>query len=96
MGELLVFIRTRKSFLFTDLFQGTVTVRVLVATFVAVLELTRLRKLRVHQDEAYTDIICTAVPDDDPGPVLLAPEPAAPVEVQKSLETLSEENSFAS
>ena len=94
MGELLVFIRTRKSFLFTDLFQGTVTVRVLVATFVAVLELTRLRKLRVHQDEAYTDIICTAVPDDDPGPILLVPEPAVPVEVQKSLETLSEENTL--
>ena len=88
MEELLIHLRTHKRFLFTELFQGTVTVRVLVATFVAVLELTRLRKMRIHQDEAYAEIICTAVPDDDTGPVLLPPDD----EVQKPLETQSEEN----
>jgi segregation and condensation protein A len=50
MEDLLLYLRTHKRFLFTDLFQGNVTVRVLVATFVAVLELTRLRKMRIHQD----------------------------------------------
>jgi segregation and condensation protein A len=92
MEDLLLYLRTHKRFLFTDLFQGNVTVRVLVATFVAVLELTRLRKMRIHQDEAYTDIICTAVPDDDTGPVLLVPDE----EMQMPLETKPEENSLAS
>ncbi len=77
MEELLEIVRTKKSFLFTDLFDGRpVTVRVLVATFIAVLELTRLRKLRVRQDEAYGDIHVDAVDENDPGPVLLPPDPA--------------------
>ena len=37
-----------------------VSLRRLVATFLAVLELTRLRKMRLSQDEAFTDIICEA------------------------------------
>ncbi|TAG32025.1 MAG: chromosome segregation protein ScpA [Verrucomicrobia bacterium] len=62
MEELLQLIQTQKTFLFTELFDGrAVTVRVLVATFIAVLELTRLKKLRIHQDEAYTDIRIEAV-----------------------------------
>lgn len=62
MEELLKLIETRKKFLFTDLFEGKqVTVRLLVATFIAVLELTRLKKLRVRQDEAYADIHVEAV-----------------------------------
>ncbi len=64
MEELLELTRTRKKFLFTDLFEGKqVTVRLLVATFIAVLELTRLKKLRVRQDEAYADIHVEAVED---------------------------------
>jgi segregation and condensation protein A len=62
MEELLKLIETRRAFLFTDLFEGqTVTVRLLVATFIAVLELTRLKKLRIRQDEAYADIHIEAV-----------------------------------
>ncbi|WP_043588686.1 segregation and condensation protein A, partial [Geminisphaera colitermitum] len=81
MEELLALTTTRKTFLFTELFTERVTIRVLVATFIAVLELTRLRKLRIHQDEAYTDIICTAVED------------AAPAqENEKPLETPGEPN----
>ncbi len=81
MEELLGLIRTRKEFVFTELFEGgPVTVRVLVATFIAVLELTRLRKLRVTQTEAYSDILCTAVPDDDPGPILLENQLETPAE----------------
>lgn len=67
MEELLRLIQTHKRFLFTELFDGrAVTVRVLVATFIAVLELTRLKKLRIDQDEAYTDIYIEAVePETD-------------------------------
>lgn len=81
MEELLVMIRTRKEFVFSELFEtGPITVRVLVATFIAVLELTRLRKLRVTQTEAYADILCSAVPDDDPGPIVLQNPLETPVE----------------
>jgi len=65
MEELLARIRTEKSFIFSHLFPGRITVRVLVATFLAVLELTRLGKLRVRQDEAFTDIVCDAVEEDE-------------------------------
>ncbi len=62
MEELLKLIETRKNFLFTELFEGKqVTVRLLVATFIAVLELTRLKKLRVRQAEAFADIYVDAV-----------------------------------
>ena len=54
-------IKTRKTFVFSHLFEGKITLRRLVATFLAVLELTRLAKLRIQQDEAFTDILCTAV-----------------------------------
>ena len=61
MEKLLQRVQTQKSFVFSSLFEGKITLRMLVATFLAVLELTRLRKLRVCQDEAFSDIICTAV-----------------------------------
>lgn len=65
MEELLLRMRTEKSFVFSHLFTGRITVRVLVATFLAVLELTRLKKLRISQDEAFTDILCTAVEENE-------------------------------
>lgn len=61
MESLLERIRTEKSFVFSALFPGKVTLRVLVATFLAVLELTRLKRLRIRQDEAFADIVCDAV-----------------------------------
>ncbi|MCU0792297.1 MAG: segregation/condensation protein A [Opitutaceae bacterium] len=83
MEELLELIRSKQRFLFTDLFEGRpVTVRVLVATFIAVLELTRLKKLRVRQDEAYTDIHIEAVDETlqemivEPSADLTEPDPA--------------------
>ncbi len=78
MEELLQLVQTHKKFLFTELFDGrAVTVRVLVATFIAVLELTRLKKLRIRQDEAYTDIHIEAV--EDGAPDFVAASPHAPV-----------------
>ncbi len=61
MEYLLERTKTEKSFVFSALFPGKVTLRMLVATFLAVLELTRLRKLRVRQDEAFSDIVCSVV-----------------------------------
>ncbi|MFZ5493838.1 MAG: segregation and condensation protein A [Verrucomicrobiota bacterium] len=61
MEYVLAHIRTRKSFVFTALLPEKTTLRRLVATFLAVLELTRLKKLRIEQNEAFTDILCTAV-----------------------------------
>ncbi len=61
MESLLTRIQTEKSFIFSDLFPGKVTLRLLVATFLAVLELTRLRKLSLQQNESFSDIVCTAV-----------------------------------
>lgn len=61
MEYLLERTKTEKTFIFSSLFEGKVTLRQLVATFLAVLELTRLKRMRVRQDEAFSDIVCTAV-----------------------------------
>ncbi len=58
-------IKTRKTFVFSALFPEKISLRRLVATFLAVLELTRLRKLRLEQNEAFTDILCTAVDENE-------------------------------
>jgi len=60
MEWLLERMRTEKSFVFSRLFDEGVSLRRLVATFLAVLELTRLRKMRLSQNEAFTDILCEA------------------------------------
>lgn len=75
MEWLLGRIRSEPTFVFSSLFSGPTTVRVLVATFLAVLELTRLRKLRLQQHEAFTDILCTAVVENP----LESPEAASTV-----------------
>ena len=53
-------LKAQPRFTFSSLFAGPVTVRQLVATFLAVLELARLNRLRLRQDEAFTDINCEA------------------------------------
>jgi segregation and condensation protein A len=73
MEYLLERIKTQKSFIFSQLFEERITLRKLVATFLAVLELTRLKKLRVQQDESFTDILCTAVEEN---PLETPPEPS--------------------
>jgi segregation and condensation protein A len=64
MEWLLERIRASRSFIFSQLFPNGVSLRRLVATFLAVLELTRLKKLRLQQDEAFTDIRCDAVEEN--------------------------------
>jgi len=61
MEWLLTRAKTENTFIFSALFPEGVTLRRLVATFLAVLELTRLKKLRLRQNEAFTDIVCEAV-----------------------------------
>jgi hypothetical protein len=60
-----------QSLLFSGLFEGGVTLRRLVATFLAMLELTRIKKLRLRQHEAFADIYLDPVPESPP-----AAEPA--------------------
>lgn len=60
MEWLITRMRTERKFIFSSLFTGQITVRLLVATFLAVLELTRMGRLSLTQDEAFTDIICEA------------------------------------
>jgi len=64
MEWLLLRIQTERSFIFSQLFPEGVTLRRLVATFLAMLELTRLNKLRIRQTEAFTDIFIDAVVED--------------------------------
>lgn len=61
MEWLLARTRQERSFVFSQLFPDGVTLRRLVATFLAMLELTRLKKLRLRQDGAFADIVAEAV-----------------------------------
>jgi segregation and condensation protein A len=64
MEMLLARLQTQRTFVFSKLFEKKVALRTLIATFLAVLELTRLRKLRLRQDETFSDIICNAVEEN--------------------------------
>lgn len=74
MEYLLERIKTQPSFVFSQLFPEKITLRRLVATFLAMLELTRLKKLRIEQNEAFTDILCTAVSEEIPLETPAAPD----------------------
>jgi len=65
MEWLLERMRGERSFAFSGLFEAGVSLRRLIATFLAVLELTRLRRLRLTQNEAFTEILCEAT-DENP------------------------------
>jgi segregation and condensation protein A len=88
MEYILETVKTRREFTFSSLFSGRTSLRTLVATFLAMLELTRLRKLTLRQDENFADIHCTAVDENTPLPAPVAEdhviEPAAR---EKALET---------
>lgn len=61
MELVLLRIRHEPSFLFSDLFESSTTITTIVATFLAVLELTRLNKISLAQDRAFADIRCARV-----------------------------------
>ncbi|MEC8333000.1 MAG: segregation/condensation protein A [Verrucomicrobiota bacterium] len=58
MEFILIYIRSKRSFLFSDLFESTTTISTIVATFLAVLELTRLNEISIQQDRSFGDIRC--------------------------------------
>lgn len=56
-------LRSRGGFRFSELFTGPYTLNTLAATFLAVLELTRVGKVEIRQDVAFGDIRCDAPAD---------------------------------
>ncbi|MGJ3244005.1 MAG: segregation and condensation protein A [Opitutales bacterium] len=66
MGTILERLETTQAFTFSSLFdeEGRYNLNMLVATFLAVLELTRLRKIDIRQDAAFGEIFCSAAPED--------------------------------
>ena len=61
MELVLVRIKHKDNFLFSDLFESSTTINTIVATFLAILELTRLNKITLKQDRAFADIRCMRV-----------------------------------
>jgi segregation and condensation protein A len=61
MEYILTRLGQRSRFLFSDLFESTTTLTTIVASFLAVLELTRLGKIQIQQDAAFADIRCESV-----------------------------------
>lgn len=59
MEFILNYTKTKPKFLFTELFEQTTTLNTIIATFLAILELTRLGELQIYQDQAFADICCT-------------------------------------
>ena len=58
MEFVLNYIKTKPEFLFTELFEQTTTRNTIIATFLAILELTRLGDLQIYQDQSFADICC--------------------------------------
>ncbi len=74
MEWLITRMQTERKFVFSSLFTGQITVRLLVATFLAVLELTRMGRIQLTQDEAFIDILCEAR-DNPQNPLETTSEP---------------------
>lgn len=68
MEFILIHIKHERSFLFSDLFESTTTINTIVATFLAVLELTRLSEISIHQDQSFGDIRCQRVDEIESTP----------------------------
>ena len=91
MEWLLERTRTERSFIFSQLFPEGVTLRRLVSTFLAMLELTRLKKLRLRQHEAFADIVAEAVVDTpaEETPIIDAPIVENPLETAANPPTVT-------
>ena len=65
MEYLLERLRFHRRFSFSSLFEDEgVTVNLVVATFLAILELTRLRKLTIEQGDAFAEIYCASCAEE--------------------------------
>ena len=63
---MLLRIKHNESFLFSELFESSTMITTIVASFLAVLELTRLDKITLKQDRAFSDIRCMRAEAHDP------------------------------
>jgi segregation and condensation protein A len=73
MEEILQRIKAEQRFTFTSLLPKSPTIAVLVSTFLACLELARLGKLFLSQDEVFDEIYCDAgTPPDELEPPTIA------------------------
>jgi segregation and condensation protein A len=61
MEDIIEIMETKPRFRFSELIRGPVSIPYVVSTFLALLELGRLRRLSLEQDEAFSDIQCSAV-----------------------------------
>lgn len=61
MEMLIEKIKTEPVFSFTSMFEGPISLRTLVTTFIAILELTRLKRLKVEQTAAFSDFVITGL-----------------------------------
>ena len=61
MELVLLRVKHNKDFLFSELFEQSTTITTIVATFLAILELSRLDKITLKQDRAFGDIRCMRV-----------------------------------
>ena len=61
MEMLIAKIRSEPVFNFSSLFEGPIGLRRLVTTFIAILELTRLKRLKVEQNDAFSDFMVTGL-----------------------------------
>ena len=58
MQHIIQLLKTTHSFYFSNLFENKTTLNNIVATFLAVLELTRLGEITLKQELEFTDILC--------------------------------------
>ncbi len=65
MEFLLAKIVEEPTFEFYSMFPGATSLRKLVVTFIAILELTRMKRLKVTQNEAFNDFIVTRIDEDE-------------------------------
>ncbi len=65
MEVILSRIQNENTFTFTSLFEPGFTLTHIVATFLAMLELTRLKKITIAQDVNFTDILIYAVENNE-------------------------------
>ena len=58
MTHIINYLKSTPSFYFSNLFEEKTTLNNIVATFLAMLELTRLGEIKLTQDLAFSDILC--------------------------------------
>ncbi len=70
MEHVLDYIKIKKHFVFTDCLPEKISLNGLIATFLAVLELCRLKKLALSQADIFADIHCLALEEESQTPEL--------------------------